>query len=104
MWNTGKKIVITEGEIDALSVAEAQNCKWPTVSIPNGVNSAVKAVSKDIEWLLGFDEVVLMFDMDKVGQEAAKAVAEVFPQDSVKLPDLERRMPTSYLQKTEDRD
>jgi twinkle protein len=91
LWNTGKKIVITEGEIDALSVAEAQNCKWPTVSIPNGVNSAVKAVSKDIEWLLGFDEVVLMFDMDKVGQEAAKAVAEVFPPGFCKIARLGKK-------------
>ena len=43
------------GELDALSVAESQNCKWPVVSIPNGVGSAIKAVAKDLEWLMGFD-------------------------------------------------
>ena len=85
LWSTGKKIVITEGEIDALSVAEAQNCKWPTVSIPNGVNSAKKAISKDLEWLLGLDEVIIMFDMDSQGQKAATQVSELFPPGRCKI-------------------
>ena len=28
LWGKGKRIVITEGEIDTLSIAEAQNCQW----------------------------------------------------------------------------
>jgi twinkle protein len=40
---------------------------------------------------LGFDEVVLMFDMDKVGQEAAKAVAEVFPPGFCKIARLGKK-------------
>jgi twinkle protein len=86
LWSTGKKIVITEGEIDALSVAEAQNCKWPTVSIPNGVGSSIKAVSKDLEWLLdNFEEIILMYDMDSQGQEAVKRTAELFPPGRCKV-------------------
>jgi len=34
----GKKIVITEGEIDALSVSQVQDNKYPVVSIPNGAS------------------------------------------------------------------
>ena len=80
LWGKGKKIVITEGEIDALSVAESQNCKWPVVSLPNGVASAKKVISKDLEWLLGnYDEIILMFDMDAPGQEAARVCSELFP-------------------------
>ena len=85
LWSTGKKIVITEGEIDALSVAEAQNCKWPVVSIPNGVGSAVKTVAKELEWLLGFDEIILMFDTDNQGQDAASKVAELLPPGRCKI-------------------
>ena len=85
LWSTGKKIVITEGEIDALSVAESQNCKWPVVSIPNGVGSAIKAVAKDLEWLLGFEEIILMFDMDSQGQSAARQVAELLPPGRCKI-------------------
>jgi twinkle protein len=91
LWSTGKKIVITEGEIDALSVAEAQNCKWPTVSIPIGVGSAKKAISKDLEWLLGFEEIVLMFDMDSAGQQAAEQVAEILPPGRCKIARLEKK-------------
>jgi twinkle protein len=98
LWNTGKKIVITEGEIDALSVAEVQNCKWPTVSIPNGVNSSVKAVSKDMEWLLGFDEIVLMFDMDEQGQTSAKKVAELLPPGKCKIANLTNKDANEVLQ------
>ena len=40
LWSKGKKIIITEGEIDALSVSQIQNHKWPVVSLPNGASSA----------------------------------------------------------------
>ena len=80
LWGKGKKIVITEGELDALSVAQAQNCKWPVVSLPHGAASAKKIISKEIEWLLGnFDEIILMFDMDGPGQTAATESSELFP-------------------------
>ena len=91
LWSTGKKIVITEGEIDALSVAESQNCKYPVVSIPNGVKSAKKAIAKDLEWLLGFDEIILMFDMDPQGQKAATEVAEFFPVGRCKIAKLNKK-------------
>ena len=91
LWSTGKKIVITEGEIDALSVAESQNCKYPVVSIPNGVSSAKKAIAKDLEWLLGFEEIILMFDMDPQGQKAATEVAEFFPVGKCKIAKLGKK-------------
>ena len=91
LWSTGKKIVITEGEIDALSVAESQNCKYPVVSIPNGVSSAKKAIAKDLKWLLGFEEIILMFDMDTQGQKAATEVAEFFPVGKCKIAKLGKK-------------
>jgi twinkle protein len=91
LWSTGKKIVITEGEIDALSVAESQNCKYPVVSIPNGVKSAKKAIAKDLKWLLGFEEIILMFDMDPQGQKAATEVAEFFPVGKCKIAKLDKK-------------
>jgi twinkle protein len=79
IWPAGcaKKIVVTEGELDALAVAQAQQLKYPAVSIPNGVDGAVKAVTRSLKYLLSFDEIIFMFDMDDVGQEAAKACAMV---------------------------
>ena len=89
LWQAGgKKLVITEGEIDCLSVSQAQGNKWPTVSIPNGAQGAVNAIKKNLEWVASFDEVVLMFDMDEPGQEAALKVAEILPPGKAKIATL----------------
>lgn len=74
----GKRVVITEGEIDALSVAEALNCKWPVVSVPNGAQGAKAALAEHLEWLNGFDSIVLFFDQDEPGRTAAAECAELF--------------------------
>ena len=66
-------------------MAESQNCKWPVVSIPYGVGSAIKAVAMDLEWLLGFEEIILMFDMDSQGLSAARQVAELLPPGRCKI-------------------
>ena len=50
-FSGGKMLVITEGEIDALSYAETHGCKWPTVSIPNGAKGASAVFKKNLEWL-----------------------------------------------------
>lgn len=78
VWpRSGKKIVVTEGEIDALSMSQVQGNQWPVVSIPNGAQSARKHIARNLDYYRGFDEVVLMFDSDEPGREAARAAAEV---------------------------
>jgi twinkle protein len=80
LWRDGgKMVVITEGEIDALSVSQLQSNKWPVVSIPNGAQSAAKSVAGALEWLNKFEKVIIMFDDDKPGREAALAAAGVLP-------------------------
>jgi twinkle protein len=39
-------LTITEGEIDALSVSQAQGNKWPVVSVPTGAKGAVKPLRR----------------------------------------------------------
>lgn len=76
LWQRGgKKVVITEGEIDALSVSQVQNNKWPVVSVPNGAQGALKAVKAALDWLETFEQVIFMFDQDEPGQKAAKECA-----------------------------
>lgn len=78
LWrDEGKMVVVTEGEIDAMSVAQAQGLRWPVVSIPDGAASAPKSIAKAAGWLEGFDRIVLMFDMDDAGREAAKKSARL---------------------------
>jgi len=86
LWSQGgKKLVVTEGEIDCLTVAEIQDCKWPTVSVPNGAKSAKKAFERAIEFLESFDEVVIMFDQDEPGQKAAEECAAVLSPGKAKI-------------------
>ncbi len=76
LWrNGGKMIVVTEGELDALTVSQVQGNKWPVASLPSGAAAAVKAVQRSIEWLETFERVVFMFDMDEPGQKAARECA-----------------------------
>lgn len=78
VWKSGgKMLVITEGEIDALTVSQLQQNKWPVVSLPNGASSAVKAVANSLEFVESFEKVIIMFDMDEPGRQAAKEVADI---------------------------
>jgi len=79
LWPKGNKLVITEGEIDALSVSQMQSNKWPVVSLPNGAQGAKKAISRQLEYLSNFEQVIFMFDMDEPGQKAAQECAELLP-------------------------
>ena len=80
LWGSGGKIlVVTEGEIDCMSVSQLQNLTWPVVSLPNGVSAAVRALTKELEWLSTFERVVLMFDGDTPGREAASKAAKALP-------------------------
>ncbi len=92
MWlwssNNAKRCIVTEGELDALSVSQAQNNRWPVVSVPNGAQGAGKAVAKASEWLSGFSEVVLMFDNDEAGREAAVECAQILPPGKAKIATL----------------
>jgi twinkle protein len=86
LWrNTGKKVIITEGELDALSVSQVQNNKYPVVSIPLGTKGARKALSKALEWLENFEEVILMFDNDEAGQLAIEECVDLFTPGKCKI-------------------
>ena len=83
-----RRVVVTEGEIDALSISQATGNKWPVVSIPLGCKDARKAFLRSREWLNQFDEVVICFDMDEVGQEAAEECARVVTPGKASLVSL----------------
>lgn len=89
LWGGGgKKIVITEGEIDAMSVSQLQGNKWPVVSVPNGAQGAANAIRDNLEYVMSFGEVILMFDMDDPGRDAAIKVAELLPPGKAKIASL----------------
>lgn len=85
----GKYITVVEGEADALAVSEMFDGKWAVVSIRSGASGAVKDIKANLEWLETFENVVICFDSDTAGQEASRAVLDLFTPNkakNVKLP------------------
>jgi twinkle protein len=94
-----KKLIITEGELDAPSIFQAlkdknRNTQYSdrnpaVVSLINGSGSAGKALAdKAAEIRAHFSEVVLAFDMDSPGKKATEAAILSYPSaQSVALPD-----------------
>lgn len=98
LWGEGgKKLIITEGEIDCMTVSQLQGNKWPVVSLPNGAQAAVKSISDNLEWVMKFDEIILMFDMDEAGREATAAALEVLPFGKAKYAELPLKDPNEML-------
>ena len=78
VWKAGGKfLVITEGEIDAMSVSQLRGNRWETVSILKGSKSAKQEIENNIEFVDSFEKVIFMFDNDDPGREAALQCAEV---------------------------
>jgi twinkle protein len=90
VWKPSEKIklVVTEGEIDAMSLSSVQGDKYPVISLPNGCSRVKKDVKHNFEYLSKFKEIVLMFDMDEVGQKAAVEFQSMFPPKYVKIAKL----------------
>lgn len=98
LWpNGGRKVVITEGEIDALTVSQVQDNKWPVVSLPSGAQSAKTIFKNQFEWLDSFEEVVLMFDEDEQGRKAAEEVSHLLPAGKTKTARLPMKDPNEML-------
>ena len=85
------RLILTEGELDAMSVAEVMRQGTPAAwrepivvaSIPDGATSAKRSVAEQMEWVSGFSQVVIFFDQDEPGQKAAVETAEVIGPKAV---------------------
>jgi len=85
LWGNGKKLIITEGEIDALSVSTAFDGKYPVVSVKNGSGAAKKEIAQQLEWISEFEEVYLWFDNDEPGRAALDECVNLLPADKVRI-------------------
>ena len=97
----GRSLVITEGELDAMAVAQANlsngNTIYPVVSLPSSSN--LLPLIKNREWVRSFDTVVLMFDKDEAGDKAIEEAAKIIGWDKVKVANLPESDPCDTLLK-----
>lgn len=98
LWrHGGKMVVVTEGEIDCLTISQLQGNKWPVVSIPNGAHNAAKAFKESLEWLESYETVVIMFDNDEPGRAAAQECALLLSPGKAKIATLPLKDPNEML-------
>ena len=88
----GRRLIICEGEIDALSVAQATYEKYgkiyPVVALSS--SAMTKSILENREWVRSFEEVVLCFDEDEAGQKAVEEARTYVGIDKVRITKLPR--------------
>ncbi len=72
------RIVITEGECDAIAAAALLGQYTPVVSLKGGAAAAGRDIKASYNFLDSFKEIVICFDADDAGKDAIEKAAEVF--------------------------
>jgi len=75
-------ITITEGAYDALAIRDTVGNPYAVVAVKSS-SSARKEVIRDWDYLNSFRKIILAFDNDEVGQQAARTVASLFDYSKV---------------------
>jgi len=100
LWKDGGKnsmLVITEGEIDALSMSQLQGNRFPVVSISQGAAGAKRVIQRELDFVESFDKVVIMFDQDEAGRAASIDVAQLLTPSKAHIAALPLKDPNEML-------
>jgi archaellum biogenesis ATPase FlaH len=101
----GKYVLIVEGEVDQLSAyqmlkdyANGKGGEYETavVSPTTGANSH-KQIAGQYKFFDSFDNIILCYDNDKAGKEAAEKIIQVLPKGKVKVMKMTYKDPNEYL-------
>jgi len=80
-----RQVIICEGELDAMSVAQETDFKTAVVSVNSGAQSAAKVLKANYLWLDRFEEIILWLDDDEPGQLATEECAKLFKVGKVRI-------------------
>jgi len=104
----GKRLYITEGEIDCLSLyqvlkelasTEYKHLDPCVVSVPHGANSAHKALA-DNQWFLDrFEQIILVLDQDDAGDQAVAKICSFLDPAKVRVARYSEKDPNDMLVK-----
>ena len=72
------RVVVVEGECDAIAAAALLNQDTPVVSLKGGAAAAGRDFKEAYDFLDKFKEIVLCFDADDAGKAGVEKAAEVF--------------------------
>lgn len=103
----GKYIVITEGEVCALSAYQilkdynnkrGSDFEIAVVSPTTGASSQ-KQIANNYKFLDSFDFIILAMDQDKAGKDAVEKIIPVLPKGKVKIMTMRYKDHNEYLEK-----
>jgi twinkle protein len=96
---SAKKVTVTEGELDALSVYQMMDHRYinPVVSLPSATPSK-KLWEKCADWLNSFDQIVLSVDNDDAGNGLASRMAKLFPNKVYRVDHGDYKDANDFLQ------
>ena len=79
LFKAQKNLIICEGEIDALSLAEIGkgSDKYLFSSLPQGAGSLPKVIENCKQWIDMFDAIIIIPDQDKAGMEFKEQASEL---------------------------
>jgi KaiC/GvpD/RAD55 family RecA-like ATPase len=106
----GRYVIITEGELDALSAyqmfADYNKTKGDyetaVVSPTTGANSH-KQIAAQYKFFDSFEQIIVAYDSDKAGQDAVETIVKVLPKGKVKIMSMRYKDANEYLQKGEEK-
>lgn len=87
-FNAGQSrvVVVTEGELDAMSAYQMLQKKYPVVSLPSASPSKKLFQGKAKDFLASFDKIILSVDADQSGDGVADKIAAIFPNKVYRIP------------------
>lgn len=87
----GRKIVLTEGEEDAMSAYKMLGDKSTVVSLVNGASSVKKIFQNKVvyDYVHSFDEIILCFDNDEAGRKATNVAVSLLDISKIRIMKLE---------------
>ena len=101
----GKYVLITEGEIDALSAYQmladynkqrGSDFETAVVSPTTGANS-YKQIATQYKFFDSFDNIIVAMDNDEAGKKAEEKIIKILPKGKVKLMKLRYKDANDYL-------
>jgi twinkle protein len=86
-----KRVVVCEGELDALACSQMMDGKVPVVSLKSGASGAGRDFKAAYSFLDGFAEIILCFDADDAGKDGVQKAADVFA-GKIRVMNLDARL------------
>lgn len=101
LWNAGcsKMVIVTEGELDALSAYQMVKSGYitPVVSLPSATPSK-KLWENCNDYLNSFEKIILSVDTDDAGNAIADKMSSMFPNKVYRIPHDKYKDANEFLQ------